>query len=65
MAHEHGTRSKSQVDPSLHQLEKNIVSSINSFRDEITNLKNIIIKNLQEDNGRPRIRPSRHLPAQS
>ena len=52
MAHEYGTRSKSQVDPAHHQLEENIVISINSPRDEITNLKDIVIKKLQENNER-------------
>ena len=59
MAHEYGTRSKSQVDPALHQLEENIVSSINNLRDEITNLKDIIIKKLQDDNERFRTRCSK------
>ena len=56
MVHEYGTRSKSQVDLTLYQVEENIVSSINSLRDEITNLENIIIKKLQEDNERLRTR---------
>ena len=55
MAHEYGTRSKSQLDAALHQLEENIVSCINSLRDEITNLQDII-KKLQEDNERLRTR---------
>ena len=40
------------------ELEENIASSINSLRDEITNLKDIIIKKLQEDNERLRSRSS-------
>ena len=59
MAHEYGTRFKSQVDPALHRLEENIVSSINSLRDEIINLKDIIIKKLQEDNEKLRTRCSK------
>ena len=51
MTHEYGTRSKLQVDPALK-----IVTSIKSFQDEITNLKDIIIKKLQEDNERLRTR---------
>ena len=51
MTHEYGTRSKFQVDPALK-----IVTSIKSFQDEITNLKDIIIKKLQEDNERLRTR---------
>ena len=45
-------------DPYLNaiELEENIASSINSLRDEITNLKDIIIKKLQEDNERLRSR---------
>ena len=58
MAHEYGTRSKSQVDPAHHQLEENIVISINSPRDEITNLKDIVIKKLQENNERLKSRCS-------
>ena len=58
MAHEYGTRSKSQLDPSLQQLEENRVSSVNNLQDEITKLKDIIIKNLQEDNKRLRSRCS-------
>ena len=45
-------------DPHLNavELEQNIASSINSLRHEITNLKDIIIKKLQEDNERLRSR---------
>ena len=31
-------------------MENNIVSGINSLKDEISNLKEIVIKNLQNDN---------------
>ena len=54
MAHEYATRSNSQVDPALHQLEENIVTSINSLQDEITNLKDIITKKLQNERLRMR-----------
>ena len=37
---------------SLDKLEKSIVQSINSLKDEIINLKNIVIKHLQEENAR-------------
>ena len=47
------------MDPALNQLEKNIFSSINSAQDEITDLKDIIIKKLQEDNVRLRTRCSK------
>ena len=56
MAHEYSSRCRSQVDPSLHELEENIASSINNLQDEITNSKDIIIKELQEDNERFRMR---------
>ena len=52
MTHENGTRSKSHVDPALHQLEEKIVISINSLQDEITNLKDTIIKKLHKNNER-------------
>ena len=49
-----------EKDPHLNavELEKKIASSINSLRDEITNLKDIITKKLQEDNERLRSRSS-------
>ena len=39
---------------SLDKLEKSIVQSINSLKDEIINLKDIhiVIKNLQDENAR-------------
>ena len=46
------------MDLALHQLEKNIVTSINTIKGEITNLKGIIIKKSQEDNKRLRMRCS-------
>ena len=58
MAHEYGTRSKSKLDPSLQQLEENRVSSVNNLQDEISKLKDIIIKKLQGDNKRLRSRCS-------
>ena len=54
MTHEYATRSNSQADPALHQLEENIVTSINSLQDEITNLKDIITKKLQNEKLRMR-----------
>ena len=35
---------------SLDKLEKSIVQSINSLKDEIINLKDIVIKDLQDEN---------------
>ena len=46
------------MDPVLRQLEENIVTSINILWDAITNLKDITIKKLQEDNERLRTRCS-------
>ena len=37
---------------SLDELEKSILQSINSLKDEIINLKDIVIKNLQDENAR-------------
>ena len=37
---------------SLDKFEKSIVQSINSLKDEIINLKDIVIKNLQDENAR-------------
>ena len=37
---------------SLDKLEKSIVQSINSLKDEIINLKDIVINNLQDENDR-------------
>ena len=37
---------------SLDKLEKPIVRSINSLKDELINLKDIVIKNLQDENTR-------------
>ena len=37
---------------SLDKLEKSIVQSINSPKEEINNLKDIVIKNLQDENAR-------------
>ena len=37
---------------SLDKLEKSIVQSINSLKDEIINLKHMVIKNLEDENTR-------------
>ena len=37
---------------SLDKLEKSIVQTINSLKDEIINLKDIVIKNLHNENAR-------------
>ena len=37
---------------SLDKLEKSIVQSINNLKDEIINLKDIVINNLQDENAR-------------
>ena len=41
---------------SLDKLEKSIVQSINSLKDEIINLKDIVIKNLQGENTRLKVK---------
>ena len=37
---------------SVNELEKSIVRSINGLKDEIINLKDIVIKNLEDENAR-------------
>ena len=41
---------------SLDKLEKSIVQSINSLKDEIINLKDIVIKKLQDENARMKVK---------
>ena len=41
---------------SLDKFEKSIVQSINSLKDEIINLKEIVIKNLQDENTRLKVK---------
>ena len=41
---------------SLDKLEKSIVQSINSLKEEINNLKDIVIKNLQDENARLKVK---------
>ena len=41
---------------SLDELEKSILQSINSLKDEIINLKDIVIKNLQDENARMKVK---------
>ena len=41
---------------SLDKIEKSIVQSINSLKDEIINLKYIVIKNLQHENARLKVK---------
>ena len=50
-AHEHNTRnSKKGSTDYMEGFEKRINESISDLKDELLNLKNIIIKNLQEKN---------------
>ena len=41
---------------SLDKLEKSKIQSINSLKDEIINMKDIVIKNLQEENARLKVK---------
>ena len=43
-------RVKMNQDSQMKDMENNILSSINSLKDEILNLKEIVIKNLQNEN---------------
>ena len=43
-------KSAEMSQDSLDKLEKYIVHSINALKDEIINLKDIVIKNLQDEN---------------
>ena len=55
MSHEYNTRNKKSVEmsqDSSDKLEKSIGHSINSLKDEIINLRDIVIKNLQDENTR-------------
>ena len=45
-------KSAEMSQDSLDKLEKYIVHSINALKDEIINLKDIVIKNLQDENAR-------------
>ena len=60
MSHDYNTRNKKKsVDMSqdlLDKLEQSIVQSINSFNNEIINLKGIVIKNLQDENARLKLK---------
>ena len=57
MVHDYTIRGKKQElvikmnqDSQMKDMENNILSSINSLKDEIPNLKEIVIKNLQNEN---------------
>ena len=57
MVHDYNTRGKKQElvvkmdkDLEMKDMENNTLSSINSLKDEILNRKEIIIKNLQNEN---------------
>ena len=61
MVHDYNTRGKKQQlvvkmnqDSQMKDMENNILSSINSLKDEILKVKEIFIKNLQIDNERLR-----------
>ena len=52
MTHEYNTRNKEAVvsNEVLAKVEENIISTINCLKEEIINLKDILIKRLQEEN---------------
>ena len=53
MTHEYNPRGKKDMavtTDSLKSLEDNVISNINSLRDNFNSLKDVIIKRLQEDN---------------
>ena len=56
MSHDYNTRnnkkSAEMSQDSLDKLEKAIFQSVNGLKDEIINLKHIVIKNLQDENAR-------------
>ena len=56
MSHDYNTRNKKKSaemsQDLVNKLEKSIVQSINNLNDEIINLKDMIIKNLQDENTR-------------
>ena len=60
MSYDYNTRKeKKSVEmsqDSLDKLEKSIVQSINSLKDEIINLKDIVIKNLQDESTRLKVK---------
>ena len=53
MTHEYNTRTKKEAvvsNEALAKVEENIISTINCLKEEIINLKDIVIKRLQEEN---------------
>ena len=53
MTHEYNTRTKKEAvvkNETLAKVEENIISTINCLKEEIINLKDIVIKRLQEEN---------------
>ena len=57
MTHEYSTRGKQDIAVTtdlLKSLEDNIISNINSLRDDFNSLEDVVIKRLQEDNARLR-----------
>ena len=50
MSYDYNTRAKKDTEHDvLAKLEQNIIKSISELKDEVLNLKDIVIKNLQED----------------
>ena len=59
MSHDHNTRTKKESAVSsgcLQTLEANTIYNINSLKDKIISLKDTVIKRLQEENERLRVK---------
>ena len=53
MSHDYNTRAKRDTEKdALAKIEQSIIKSISELKDKVLNLKDIVIKNLQEDNTR-------------
>ena len=55
MSHDYSTRTKNQEEKNntsvaLANLEPNLLGELSSLKDEVINLKDVIIRNIQEEN---------------
>ena len=65
MSHDYNTRTKKESVVSsecLQTLEGNVINNMNSVKDEIINLEDTVIKRLQEENERLRVKGSAGVP---